>query len=114
MNSQERIARADERDLWDLTNPQQSTEFGPSDLVVRTVREGTYPTAAKSVFACQIITPVCVEQENENVDLTASSGTQHVYVGNVTDVLPYEGAITIASRVGDRLLMEYYGPTSPP
>jgi hypothetical protein len=70
-------------------------------MVVQTYARSSYPTAAKSYYACHPVKVSGTEAEGQAVTTTVDSG-QTLYVANVGSTVPPSGTIVVAILVAGR------------
>jgi hypothetical protein len=70
-------------------------------MVVQTYARSSYPTAAKSYYACHPVKVAGIEAEGQTVTTTADAN-QTLLVANVGSTVPPTGTIVIATLVGGR------------
>ncbi|HEV3122733.1 MAG TPA: hypothetical protein VGY53_12555 [Isosphaeraceae bacterium] len=76
-------------------------------LVAVTFQESSYPTQAKSLFACKIQLVSGQETEGAAGVLTATTAT--IYAYNLGSAIPPQGTAILATQVGDRWTFRYDG-----
>jgi hypothetical protein len=92
--------RHDELDAAADARRGATVNCSPS-MVVITYTKGTYPTAAKSYYACHPVKVSGTEAEGQTVTTTTDTG-QTLYVANVGSTVPPTGTIVLATLVGGR------------
>jgi hypothetical protein len=93
--------------IWRLHREPFAADSG---LILRTKTETTYPTAAASSFACDILRAGGVEEEGAAAELTVVSHT--VYALNVGTKLPPVGTDVVAIYEDGRWAFQYDGEES--
>lgn len=88
-------------------SPQGS---GATSLLVKTIRVGTYPTAAKAMYAVVAMDVRCVESEGQAPTRTVAADADHFYALNVGSAIPPVGTeYLIADKIGSLWQMRFDG-----
>jgi hypothetical protein len=77
-------------------------------MVVQTYAKSSYPTAAKSYYACHPVKVSGTELEGQAVTTTVDAN-QTLVVANVGSTVPPSGTIVIATLVGGRWEFSFNG-----
>lgn len=100
-----RLRVRDDAIAGDLSAAPYLADPGTPCHVAQTTRVSTYPTAARSFFACS---PVAVlGAETEGGPATLTSLTPIFYALNLGGAIPPQGTDVIASFVGNRWVFRY-------
>lgn len=89
----------------DLSVVPNLADPGTPCLVAQTTRLTTYPTSARSFFACSPVAVLGAETEGSPATLTPL--TPIFYALNLGAVVPPQGTDVIASFVGNRWVFRY-------
>jgi hypothetical protein len=92
--------RHDELDAAADARRGTTVECAPA-MVVQTYAKSSYPTAAKSYYACHPVKVAGTEAEGQAVTTTVDTG-QTLLVANVGSTVPPSGTTLVATLVGSR------------
>ena len=100
-----RLRVRDDAITGDLSVVPYLADPGTPCLVARTTRLATYPTSARSFFACTPVPVLGAEVEGGAATLTPLTPT--FYALNLGGAIPPQGTDVIASFVGNRWVFRY-------
>ncbi len=106
----ERVERANEKEILDRLDPLAESEGATEGTVVSFQTDGHYPTSSPAVFKCQRVDMQFQEKEGE-VPNPVNVDAGFIYVANITNIVPPQGALWIAHPFGNRWVMQYDGPS---
>lgn len=89
----------------DLIRGLPSPGQGAPCLVARTTRVATYPTGARSYFACTPVTVLGTEAEGAVAELTTLAAG--FFALNLGGTVPPQGTDVVATFVGNRWVFRY-------
>jgi hypothetical protein len=80
-------------------------EIGSPTMLLKTISEGAYPTAARKVYACEAVSPSADPEEGAEPELR--SGGNPIYAANIGGDVPAVGTYVIAVRDGGVWVFNY-------
>lgn len=82
--------------------------FGAAAVLIQTTTDGSYPTVAAAMYACNPVAINGPETEGAGASYVADTSTT-LYALNTGSAVPPQGTVALAQAAGGRLVLRFDG-----